>query len=110
MVGGKVFYTLSDTEFGAGTRTHRSVDRKHPGLRPRWAVVVSVGTDAEAVGLKIGDKVLLDELKWSRGVTYEHVTRKKVWRIPVRDVLLVDQDGLTEQEKRHIKRRDRGEE
>jgi len=98
--GGKKLILLSDTSFG---RSIDSVEGKHPGIRPRWARVLATTDYAEDAGLSIGMKVLCDTMKWSRGVAYEE--DKKLWRIPVEDILGIDDDGFTESELKHIEGR-----
>ena len=48
-------------------------------------------------------KVLLDTMKWSRGVYYQG--NRKVWRIPFEDVIGIDEDGLTDEDIEHIEGR-----
>jgi hypothetical protein len=88
------FQFLSDTDFG---NTRRSVDKKHPGLRPRWAIVLSTCDLAKKFGIELGDKILCDELKWSRGIPFDNSGRK-IWRIPADDVLAIDKDGFQSNE------------
>jgi len=98
MLGGKKFYLLDDTMLEKRT-THES---KHAGIRARWAIVLGVSDTNTDVS--VGDKVLLDELKWTRGVT-AHVGDNivKVWSIPVEDILLIDTDSFTDSDKEQIK-------
>ena len=56
---------------------------------------------AEQCGIHVGDKVLLDTMKWSRGAVYSDDGRK-LWRIKADDVLMVDEAGLTEEELDYI--------
>lgn len=88
MLGGRKFYLLGDSMAGM----ERDLHSKHPGVRPRWAIVLSVSDKVQEHGdVKLGDKVLLDELKWSRGMKapLPGETTGTVWSIPLEDVLLV---------------------
>jgi hypothetical protein len=76
----------------------RDVENKHPGIRPRWAIVLATNERVEESGIKCGDKVLLDTLKWTRSVVYDMENDKKCWGIKVDDILMVDEDGFTEDE------------
>ena len=96
--GKKSLILLPDDSFG------RSIDvseSKHPGIRPRWGMVLATTDYAEQCGIHVGDKVLLDTMKWSRGAVYSNDGRK-LWRIKADDVLIVDDEGLTEEELDHI--------
>jgi len=95
---GKLFIIPVDTKFGPDDARTKALTDKHKGIRPRWGKVVGTTDVAEAQGLVLGSKVLLDTLKWARGVEIDPKNRpnEKVWRIPVVDVSLVDDDGFTE--------------
>lgn len=94
--GGKKIQLLVDTEFSDPRRN--TVDQRHPGLRARWAYVVALSEYAkDTIGLKLGDKVLCDQLKWSRGCPVDNSGRR-FWRIPADDILAIDDDGLDEDE------------
>lgn len=83
---------LSDESFDANS-IKRGTDR-HPGIRGRWAMVIGTNQRAEDRGIKVGQKVFLDELKWTRGFATERGTHKKAWAIKIDDILLVDEDGF----------------
>jgi hypothetical protein len=88
MLGGKKFFLLDDSS----ADKKRDIHVKHQGVRPRWAIVLAISDDVQQndVLVKVGSKVLLDQLKWSRGVAVNiHGDRTKIWSIPVTDVLLV---------------------
>ncbi len=87
------FILLDDSKFG--TERDAGVETKHSGIRPRWAKVLSTTDHAEKLGIRVGQKVLLDTMKWSRGVV---IGESKVWRIPAEDVLGIDEDGFTTDE------------
>ena len=103
MVGGIRFYTISDVALDSPHA--RDGHTKHPGIRARWALVVAVSDKAEQeAGLKVGDKVLCEHGRWTPGFTYDS-SRKKAWWIKHTDILLVDEGGLTKEEKLHMKER-----
>lgn len=100
--GKKPLVLLPDDSFARSM--DNVADVKHPGIRPRWGMVLATTDYAESCGIHIGDKVLLDTMKWSRGAIYTDEGRK-LWRIKADDVLMVDDDGLTEEEMDHIAER-----
>lgn len=104
MLGGKKFYLLDDSS----ADKKRDIHTKHQGVRPRWAIVLAISDDVQQndVLVKVGSKVLLDQLKWSRGVAANiHGDRTKIWSIPVEDVLLVGEgEEFTEMERDQITR------
>ena len=71
---------------------HNNIDGKHPGARGRWALVVGVNEHTPD-SIKVGAKVFLDEMKWSRGFM-AGPTGERCWNIPYEDVLLVDEAGF----------------
>ena len=97
---GVKFILLNDTDFG---RDRDLSQEKHAGIRPRWAKVLATTDLAEESGIDVGMKVLLDTMKWSRGVQYDG--RTKLWRIPVEDVLGIDETGFDEEELTHMEER-----
>lgn len=98
--GGKIWLP-SDDKFNhhAMKRGH---DHKHSGIRPRWAMVVGLNEKGEASGIKIGDKVFCDEMKWTRGFEPNPDTHHRAWAIKVEDILLVDEGGFTEEEREKL--------
>lgn len=95
-MGGKQFILLDDTSFD--NFRSKSTTESHPGIRPRWAMVVATSPKAESdYGIYVGDKVLCDSLKWSRGVHVDNEGRR-VWRIPPDDILGKDDQGYEENE------------
>lgn len=102
-VGKKPFMLLTDVNFGRDF-DRRTVDTTHPGIRPRWGRVLATTNHAENLGIVVGDKVLLDTMKWTRGVVYDNAGRK-LWSIEAVDVLMVDDEGFTEEELDTIKNR-----
>lgn len=97
--GKKSLVLLPDDTFGRNMDNIE--DTKHPGIRPRWGMVLSTTDFAEQLGIHVGDKVLLDTMKWSRGAIYSEDGRK-LWRIKADNVLAIDEDGLTEEELDYI--------
>ncbi len=91
--GTRLITGLQDTNFDS---LHDVTDGRHPGLRARWALVTAVNEHTPDY-VKVGDKVLLDQLKWRRGLVAGEGGRK-IWDIPVEDILLVDDNGLDEME------------
>lgn len=104
MKGGYKFIMLDDTSFGHDTR-HKKSTEAHTGNRCRWGMVVATSKEAEQENLKIGDKVYLDALKWTRGFEYNPDTHDKIWSIPVADILGVDENGFSEQERSKLEGR-----
>ena len=96
--GDKQFYVMEDFKLDKETMKRYDVqNHSHPGIRPRWAKVLAVCEGAEDVGVKIGSKVLLEQLEWSRPIIYNE-SRQKCWKIPLEKVLLVDNEGFNEKE------------
>lgn len=94
--GGAKLWTPDDSGF-SGTKT---IDQQHAGIRPRWARVLAIGDDAGKDGLHLGDIVLCDTMKWARKVPFQRRgfgSEFHFWRIPVEDVLLVQEQ--TDQER-----------
>ena len=88
---GKVLHLIADDSFGS----HNPVTGgQHSGIRPRWARVLAVGPDVYD-RVQIGDLVLCDYGKWSRGFPLgrDGLEVVRVWRIKVTDLLLVDSDA-----------------
>ena len=91
--GAKLITGLVDTNFDS---LHDVTDGRHPGIRPRWAIVTAVN-DHTPDYLQPGTKVLLDTMKWRRGV-FAGEGGRKIWDIPFVDILCIDEDGLDEDE------------
>ena len=91
--GKRLITSLKDTEFDG---LHDVTDGKHPGIRARWALVIGINDETPSE-IKLGSKVFLEQMKWRRGVT---ATRNghRVWDIDFNDILVVDEDGLNEEE------------
>jgi len=93
MLGGKKFFLLDDSS----ATQKRDIHTKHQGVRPRWAIVLAVPDSEDSYGdIKVGDKVYLDQLKWSRGVTAPvNGDSKTVWSIPAEDILLTGDQRIS---------------
>jgi len=96
--GGKKFWLPSDTSFDKNSMK-RGTDHKHSGIRSRWAMVVATNEEAESRGIRVGDKVLCDEMKWTRGFEHSREHHNRAWAIKAEDILLVDESGFDEDEK-----------
>ena len=104
MLGGKTFYLLDDSS----ATKDRDIHKKHQGIRPRWAMVLATSDSVQKTQEVVpGDKVLLDQLTWSRGMI-AHLnggsTTGKVWSIPIEDVLGVTDGKFTETEQQQLTR------
>jgi len=84
-LGGKDFIILGDTKLESH---HTTMENSHPGIRPRWAKILATSIEAEKDGLKVGDVVLCEQLRWSRKLKYNDVVFSM---IPVEDVIVVDE-------------------
>lgn len=102
MLGGRRFILLDDTMLDK----NRSLDKKHQGIRPRWAIVLAVSDTVQELGeIVVGNKVLLDELKWTRAIPANiHDTRGKIWSIPAEDILGIENTGFLPEDKEQISR------
>lgn len=100
-LGSKTFYSLPDTDFGPDS-IYGKTTTKHPGIRPRWARIVAVSNEAEEAGFRIGQKVLLEHLDWSRAAWVGNQMNQKFWRVDYDKILGVDDDGFTSYEKSRL--------
>ncbi len=65
----------------------RSDDGKSEGVRPRWARVFAIGPEQSDV--KIGEWVLVEHGRWTRGIEVEEDGSKfTMWRIDPEAILL----------------------
>ncbi len=101
---GKSLILLNDSSISKDPDKNPT-DRRHPGIRPRWAVVLKTTPYAEKMGIEIGQKVLCDTMKWRRGIYVNESTNRRVWFISADDVSLVDPEGLDENEQKKVARR-----
>ncbi len=101
---GKSLILLNDSSISKDPDKNPT-DRRHPGIRPRWAVVLKTTPYAEKMGIEIGQKVLCDTMKWRRGIYVNESTNRRVWFISADDVSLVDPEGLDENEQKKVKSR-----
>jgi len=82
---------VSDMEFGERI-THGIIkladDGETTGIRPRWGRVYSIGPNQKDV--KIGEWVLINHGRWTRGVEIHRLGKKfTVRRIDSKDILVV---------------------
>lgn len=101
---GKSFILLNDSSISRDPDKNPT-DRRHPGIRPRWALVLKTTPYAQALGIEEGQKVLLDTMKWRRGVYVSDNTNRRVWFISADDVALQDPEGLDEHEQKKVEDR-----
>ena len=101
---GKKLILLNDSFISQDPRMNPT-DRKHPGVRARWAIVLRTTPYAQKLGIEEGDKVLLDQMKWRRGIYVNDFTGRRVWFISADDVSLMDPDGPDEDEQFKIQSR-----
>lgn len=66
----------------------RSDDGKSEGVKPRWGRVFAIGPEQNSI--KIGDWVLVEHGRWTRGVEVEEDDGSKftMWRIDPEAILL----------------------
>jgi len=95
---GKQFIMTVDSTFGENDVRTKALTDKHKGIRPRWAKVVATTDVGVEHGYVLGAKVLIDTLKWSRGfqIDYKKRPKERAWRVPLDDILLIDEEGFTE--------------
>lgn len=101
---GKSFILLNDTQIDKDP-SRNPTDRRHPGIRPRWAIVLATTPYAQKMGIEEGQKVLLDTMKWRRGIYVSQHTNRRVWFISADDVSLMDPEGLDETEQKKVENR-----
>jgi hypothetical protein len=69
-------------------------DGRTAGIRPRWAQVYAIGPDQQDI--KVGQWILVDHGRWTRGVKIEDTTGEHVIRrIDPNDILLMSDDAPT---------------
>lgn len=74
-------------------------DGKESGLRPRWAEVLASGPEARLDGIEPGDRVLIEQLSWSRKLmdaTYDDGSKRPVWLTHSDKCLLIEKLGSAE--------------
>lgn len=68
-------------------------DMKNSGIRPRWAQVYAIGPDQKDV--QIGQWVLVNHGRWTRGVKVEDEEgQKTIRRVDNDDILLVSDEPV----------------
>jgi co-chaperonin GroES (HSP10) len=71
-------------------------DAKNSGIRPRWARVYAVGPEQKSV--EIGQYVLINHGRWTRGIKIEDESGVKVIRrIDPEEVLLVSDEPVQDE-------------
>lgn len=98
---GKSFILLNDSSISKDPDKNPT-DRRHPGIRPRWAIVLATTPYAEKMGIEVGQKILCDTMKWRRGIYVNEYSTKRVWFISADDVAFVDPEGLDENEQKKV--------
>jgi hypothetical protein len=93
--GKRLITGLVDTDFNGIYKDQ--VDGKHPGIRARWAMVIGINDDTPD-DIKLGDKVLLEQMKWRRGI-YATNQGQRIWDISFHDILVTDNDGFDDEER-----------
>lgn len=87
---------VRDMNFGEQKTTSgiilRSDDGKSEGVKPRWAKVFAVGPEQQDV--KVGDWVLVEHGRWTRGITYENESGEEIVirRVEVKSIMMVSND------------------
>jgi len=72
-----------------------SDDKKSEGIRPRWGKVCAVGPEQSTV--KIGDWVLVDHGRWTRGIKVQINNEEKVIRrVDPKDIMIVSDEPSAE--------------
>lgn len=72
-----------------------SDDMKSSGIRPRWAKVYAIGPDQKDV--EVGQYILIDHGRWSRGIEIEDQEGKKTIRkVDPKDVLLISDEEVND--------------
>lgn len=87
---------VRDMNFGEQTTTSgiviRSDDGKSEGIKPRWAMVCAVGQ--EQTKIKVGDWILIEHGRWTRGVTIKDHTgdEYEVRRVETKSIMMISND------------------
>ena len=69
-----------------------SDDAKSSGIKPRWAEVVAVGPKQHDI--KVGEFVLVDHGRWTRGMSMEIAgVEFELRRVDPNDILLIDDEN-----------------
>jgi co-chaperonin GroES (HSP10) len=81
---------VSDMDFGIEVTKNGIVllsdDAKSSGIHPRWAKVFAIGKDQ--LDVKVGEWILLEHGRWSRGHKYETDTGETI------DIRLADNNAI----------------
>ena len=91
-----------DTRVTAGGIILNSDDGKTEGIRPRWGRVYAVGPEQTEV--KLGEWVLVEHGRWTRGIDIEDGTsdhKRTIRKIDPKDILLVSDDEERPRDETH---------
>ena len=97
--GKRLIIGINDTNFDS---LHDVTEGRHPGIRPRWAMVIGINETTPDF-IKVGDKVYLDQMKWRRGIPATN-DGHRVWDIAAEDILVVDEGGFNDEESAKIEK------
>lgn len=87
---------ISDMDFGEqqskGGIVILSDDGKSEGVKPRWGKVWAIGPEQKDV--KVGEWILLEHGRWSRGITFENEdgTETVIRRADTKAILMVNDE------------------
>ena len=71
-------------------------DMKSSGIRPRWARVYAIGPEQHSV--EVGQYVLVDHGRWTRGIKIEdNEGEKTIRRVDPKDILMVSDEIVTDE-------------
>jgi len=69
-------------------------DGSSDSIRPRWFMVTHVGPDQDEVS--VGDYVLVAHGRWSRGVTVDSASDRKLYLLDNNEILIKSQENPIE--------------
>ena len=80
-------------QVSAGGVIYQEKDGTSEAIRPRWFEVTHVGP--EQVDVKVGQYVLVDQGRWTRGIDFYHTMRKEdfVYRLDTDALLVISDDN-----------------
>ena len=71
-------------------------DMKSSGIRPRWARVYAIGPEQHSV--TVGQYVLVDHGRWTRGIKIEDAEGEKtIRRVDPKDILMVSDEPVQDE-------------
>lgn len=79
-----------ESRTSAGGILLNSDNGKNEGIKPRWGRVYAIGPDQQDV--KVGEWILVDHGRWTRGFTFEDDNGKEIIArfVDVKDIILSD--------------------